>query len=584
MYLALLVLLVGGVLSLIGLVVLWCAASPVPWIWRLMPVLCVAGLMVPVATVELSLLLAGASGTVALLAPLLRGKSPMASFRESIRQWNFSSRDLLLATLVVSLALTIVLAMQDQFRGVQVVKHCEQGLLWGITVLGTGQLVLRKASRFSRLLVAAASLLIPAYIRLEESWFVLSGLSTLERSVANLLIPTYASFLMLMTLLGVRYLGQGFGFASGVKLEGRERFSSVWAVGLVLGNLCLILTPCLYVYPKLLAEAVSPREAPPRTANQESLVAAAISVSSKLPTTPRPDDRIIDRFLDHAAEELNLASVALAGIDEDERLWSPLDVRNEGVSLYELAALRGLSRGWRFQAQRHLRRGQPNRAIDVYEVTIRLCRLLANGGRFQHYSAACDCEQKLFGDAVRSRSLFSQEELRRLITLLGGLEQRHAIVDYIARCESHVAEMRFGWQYRIRRALGGVLREPPKASLQLWDMQQQNVAILRLAVSEFALTAYELEHGELPQSLDGLVPDYLTEVPFDPYSDQPLQYRTKGSQYIVYSVWKNKSDDGGQRPVNAGSPSPYDGDLSFASDLKISTQVPIPRRGRVVSE
>ena len=40
--------------------------------------------------------------------------------------------------------------------------------------------------------------------------------------------------------------------------------------------------------------------------------------------------------------------------------------------------------------------------------------------------------------------------------------------------------------------------------------------------------AYRLDHGEYPDSLAALVPDYLPFVPIDPYSGEPFEYRPNG--------------------------------------------------------
>ena len=58
-----------------------------------------------------------------------------------------------------------------------------------------------------------------------------------------------------------------------------------------------------------------------------------------------------------------------------------------------------------------------------------------------------------------------------------------------------------------------------------------------------ACRAFQIEKGDLPPSLDALVPAYLEKLPLDPYNDAPFHYsKEKG---IVYSVGWNLIDDGG---------------------------------------
>jgi hypothetical protein len=67
-----------------------------------------------------------------------------------------------------------------------------------------------------------------------------------------------------------------------------------------------------------------------------------------------------------------------------------------------------------------------------------------------------------------------------------------------------------------------------------------------LALIACALERYRLAHGEFPDSLDALAPQYLSAVPVDVIMDQPLKYhRTPDGQFILYSVGWNKKDDNG---------------------------------------
>jgi len=59
-------------------------------------------------------------------------------------------------------------------------------------------------------------------------------------------------------------------------------------------------------------------------------------------------------------------------------------------------------------------------------------------------------------------------------------------------------------------------------------------APLRVNACAFALRAYWLDHGRLPDSLDELAPEYIKTVPLDIYGGKPVQYdRERG---VVYSA------------------------------------------------
>lgn len=70
-----------------------------------------------------------------------------------------------------------------------------------------------------------------------------------------------------------------------------------------------------------------------------------------------------------------------------------------------------------------------------------------------------------------------------------------------------------------------------------------------------ALERYRLSCGEYPATLSSLVPDFLIELPIDPWSGEPLTYtRIDPSadkhyrSYLLYSIGSDKVDDGGLPP------------------------------------
>jgi hypothetical protein len=67
-----------------------------------------------------------------------------------------------------------------------------------------------------------------------------------------------------------------------------------------------------------------------------------------------------------------------------------------------------------------------------------------------------------------------------------------------------------------------------------------------LALVACALERYRLAHGDYPETLDALVPQFIAKVPHDIINGQPLHYRREANgQFILYSVGWNETDDGG---------------------------------------
>ena len=73
---------------------------------------------------------------------------------------------------------------------------------------------------------------------------------------------------------------------------------------------------------------------------------------------------------------------------------------------------------------------------------------------------------------------------------------------------------------------------------------QSSVNFVRVAI---ALEHYRLAHGEFPESLDALAPQFIAKLPHDIINGQPLHYRrTSDGQFVLYSVGWNETDDGGE--------------------------------------
>lgn len=75
-----------------------------------------------------------------------------------------------------------------------------------------------------------------------------------------------------------------------------------------------------------------------------------------------------------------------------------------------------------------------------------------------------------------------------------------------------------------------------------------------LAQTAFALALYRAEHGQYPERLEELVPQYAAAVPRDRFIGGPLHYRRVGPGYLLYSVGENGNDDGGRRADDDGQP------------------------------
>ena len=84
---------------------------------------------------------------------------------------------------------------------------------------------------------------------------------------------------------------------------------------------------------------------------------------------------------------------------------------------------------------------------------------------------------------------------------------------------------------------------PIRAFSQAVDATQ--LVIDRSSRVAVAIERFRRDRNALPTALSDLVPQYLGEVPSDPYSGRPLLFRRAESGYTVYSVGANQQDDQG---------------------------------------
>jgi hypothetical protein len=80
--------------------------------------------------------------------------------------------------------------------------------------------------------------------------------------------------------------------------------------------------------------------------------------------------------------------------------------------------------------------------------------------------------------------------------------------------------------------------------------------LVRLAI---AATAFKAKHGKYPEKLADLVPEFIPEVPPDPYDGHPMRLRRAEGGVVIYSIGRDRKDDGGR----AWDEKKQEGDLLF---------------------
>ena len=94
--------------------------------------------------------------------------------------------------------------------------------------------------------------------------------------------------------------------------------------------------------------------------------------------------------------------------------------------------------------------------------------------------------------------------------------------------------------------------------LRSYEASLAHLVKQRCALAACAIERFRLVTNRLPETLDELVPDYLDAVPTDPYVGAPLRYKRRDPGYVVYSVGRDGSDDGGEILTPSGKRSNRD--------------------------
>ncbi|NQT17529.1 MAG: hypothetical protein HQ582_32540 [Planctomycetes bacterium] len=90
----------------------------------------------------------------------------------------------------------------------------------------------------------------------------------------------------------------------------------------------------------------------------------------------------------------------------------------------------------------------------------------------------------------------------------------------------------------------------------VFHITARGVAMNDAADAAIAVELYRRQHGKLPERLEELVPDFLPQVPTDPFDGQPLRYVVREEEYVIYSVGTDRVDNGGTGDPEYGDTRP----------------------------
>jgi hypothetical protein len=257
-----------------------------------------------------------------------------------------------------------------------------------------------------------------------------------------------------------------------------------------------------------------------------------------------------------------------------QRAWGPVDL----VEAVERGFVGERAGGYELFAR--LRRASGAHTERLFPIVIggglsSLQRTFAEVGvdylYFPAYKLTCIDEDELFYLRCMQESLVP---LRMLKAHRPWAEGKQGLVATIARLNKASSSPRRYRYFVSMMAIPNIARAGERA-VQVETERQMTLAAI-------ALERFKLRHGNLPASLEALVPEFLAAVPYDYMSAKPLRYRAgSDGRYVIYSVGEDGKDDGGDAtPPQGGRPGLWEGRDAVWPSLAAEPDEPPPPAGR----
>jgi len=148
-----------------------------------------------------------------------------------------------------------------------------------------------------------------------------------------------------------------------------------------------------------------------------------------------------------------------------------------------------------------------------------------------------------------SRLVFKPNRTKRMFASAFGTCMQNASRTYADSDFPSTTRDPCGWRCTVKAMLSGnyvgksiyYMLMPSVRKIQA-SKCRENCLIAATQIM-IALKCYSIEHGDLPNTLDELVPDYFDALPVDDFDGKPMKYSKE--QRVVYAVGTDLADNGG---------------------------------------
>ena len=303
----------------------------------------------------------------------------------------------------------------------------------------------------------------------------------------------------------------------------------------------------------------SPARPPlPNPNGYDDFVKAGEAVLGNVGDWPDLDHDSLRDLVSTNAEPLRLLRLGLT-----RQCVMPMDsaLTNAAGMMNQLARMKRLVQLLAAEGRLREMENQPADAARSYVDAIRFGNEMSRGGFLITRLVGLACEAIGYAPLAKLAPKLNPDEARAVLKDLDKLDAGR-----VTWAEVQQNERRYT-RYQLRNRFNPIMWvmgwwQTRQAMQRAETKHKTVVARERLLAAELALRCYQSEQGHPPARLDELATNYLSHVPEDPFSGQPLVYRAQGTNWLLYSVGPDGVDDGG-KPLGRGLASK--GDLFFDS-------------------
>lgn len=254
----------------------------------------------------------------------------------------------------------------------------------------------------------------------------------------------------------------------------------------------------------------------------------------------------------------------------DEKLLKMTDTYSQAKDSFVSLALGFYNSGILEAAE-----GHHDEAARRYLEVVRLCESWPRGGTLLfHFRPWASVEIYGLVPLESLQPVLTADICLQAIAELKSCESTRESLHAILQRDRAVNDRMDHWESR----LVSIMDEFSGLEALLENSQKRRDMQSRRLLLALAMRCYYLDHGNFPQALGELTPQYLDSVPLDPFSGSIFVYRRLPDGFLLYSIGPNGRDDGGLEKTPAR---PEADDLPFkASPLPpVSSDDIVPPMG-----